>query len=174
MRLIKLPILSFIFLFLLLTGISLFIPSHIRIAKEINIKAGTDSVMAQIRDAARWKNWYPGMDTAKLFYENGVVKGVTLDDKDSVHRVYFHITKDEPDEITAEFAGGKLKPVTNGWKAFPYAAGDSITLQWYMDFHLRWYPWEKFSSLIFEGSYGQKMERGLLNIKRLVQSEPKI
>jgi hypothetical protein len=127
--------------------------------------------MAQIRDAAKWKNWYPGMDTAKLFYENGMAKGVLLDDKDSAHRAYLHIIKEEPDEIIAEAKGGKLRPVINGWRAIPYPGGDSTTLQWYMDFHLRWYPWEKFSSLIFDGTYGQRIERGLLNVKKLFQPE---
>jgi carbon monoxide dehydrogenase subunit G len=171
MRLIKLAILSFIFLFLLITAISLFIPSHIRIAKTINLQAPKDSVMMQLKDPAKWKNWYPGMDTVKLYYENGVVKGVVVNDKDSARPMYLHITEEDPDEIAAEFVGGKLKPVMNTWKAMQYPTGDSTALQWNMDFHLRWYPWEKFSSLIFEGSYGQRMARGLLNIRRLVEPE---
>jgi len=125
--------------------------------------------MAQLRDATNWKNWYPGMDSAKLFYENGVVKGVMVNNKDSGQLMYLHIIKEEPDEIAAEFVGGKLKPVMNTWRMKQYAGSDSTALQWDMDFHLRWYPWEKFSSLIFEGSYGQRMVRGLLNIKRLVE-----
>lgn len=170
MRHLKLALISFIFLFLLITGFSLFIPSHIRISKAINIKAGKDSIMMQIRDAAKWKNWYPGLDTAKLYYENGIVKGVMLNDKDPDHPVYIHIIKEEPGEITAEFITQKRKPVINGWRTISYSTTDSITLQWYMDFHLRWYPWEKFSSLLLERSYGSKMEQGLTNLKKLLQS----
>ena len=172
MRLVKLAIISFIFLFLLFTCISLFIPSHIRISKAINILGPKDSVMAHLKDPVKWKNWYPGMDSAKLFYENGVVKGVIVNDKDSSSLMYLHIIKEEPDEITSEFVGGKLKPITNTWRMKQYPGSDSTALQWDMDFHLRWYPWEKFSSLIFEGSYGQGMVRGLLNIKRLVEPAP--
>src|SRR5690242_15928120 len=116
MRLIKLAFISIIFLFLLITGISLFIPSHIRISKAINIKADKDSVLAQIKDPAKWKNWYPGLDTAELFYENGIVRGVMLDNKDSAHPAYIHITKEQPDEINAEFITKKMRPVVNGWK----------------------------------------------------------
>jgi len=171
MRFIKLGLISFIFLFLLITGMSLFIPSHIRISKAINIKADKDSVMAQIRDASNWKNWYPGLDTAKLFYEAGKVKGVMLDDKDPAHPAYISINKEEPEEITAQFISKKMKPVINGWKTISYSTSDSVTLQWYMDFHLRWYPWEKFGSLLLEKSYGLKMEQGLTNLKKLVQSK---
>jgi hypothetical protein len=170
MRLIKLALLSFIILFLLITGMSLFIPSHIRISKAINIKADKDSILASISDAAKWKDWYPGLDTAKLFYEAGKVKGVMLDDKDPAHPVYIAITKVVEDEITAQFVSKKMRPVLNGWKTISYSTSDSVTLQWYMDFHLRWYPWEKFSSLLLEKSYGSKMEQGLTNLKRIVQS----
>jgi Polyketide cyclase / dehydrase and lipid transport len=169
MRLIKLALISFIFLFLLITGISLFFPSHIRISKAINIKAGKDSIMAQISDAAKWKNWYPGLDTAKLLYVEGKVKGVILGNSDSLHPVYIIITGEKQDEINAQLISKKLRPVINGWKTISYPAGDSITLQWYMDFDLRWYPWEKFGSLLLEQSYGTKMERGLLNLRKLVQ-----
>lgn len=172
MRLIKLAIISFVFLFLLITAFSLFIPSRVRVFKMINIKADKDSVMAQINDASKWKNWYPGMDSTKLFYENGVVKGVVLSNKDSVHASFLHITSEKPDEIIAELEGGKLKQVFSTWQTSQYLTGDSTTLQWYMDFHLRWYPWEKFSSLVFDGTYGRRMERGLLNIKRLLEAEP--
>jgi hypothetical protein len=148
---------------------SLFFPSHIRLSKAINIKAEKDSIMGQIKDAGKWKTWYPGADSAKLYYENGVVKGVILDDKDPQHPVYIHINKEETDEVTAEFVGQKMRPVINGWRVIGYSAADSVTLQWYMDFHLRWYPWEKFRSLLLEKSYGPKMEKGLSNIKRLMQ-----
>ena len=169
MRFIKLGIISFIFLFLLITGISLFIPSHIRISKAINIGASKDSLFAQIRDPSNWKNWYPGMDSAKPMYVQGVVKGMILDNKDSSHPIYLGITKIAEDEVTAEFVSGRMRPIVNVWRTISYPSKDSIVLQWYMDFHLRWYPWEKFSSLVLEKSYGTRMEQGLSRLKQLVQ-----
>src|SRR5258706_1528134 len=169
MRFIKLAVISFIILFFVITGISLFIPSHVRISKAINIKAEKDSIMAQIRNPLRWKNWYPGIDSAAFFYEAGEVKGVILDNKDKSHPVYLAITKGQPDEITAQFITPNMRPVENGWRAISYSTTDSVTLQWYMDFHLRWYPWEKFRSLLLEGSYGAKMEKGLTNLRNTLQ-----
>ncbi len=170
MRLIRFGLISFIFLFLLITGISLFIPSHVIMSKAINIKSGKDSVMAQISNAANWKNWQPGMDTSKLLYIAGEVKGVILDDKDPQHPVCIKIDKIEPDQVTAQFITKKMKPVVIGWKAISYPNNDSVTVQWYMDFHLRWYPWEKFGSLVLEKSHGARMEQGLTNLKKLLQS----
>ena len=169
MRLIRFGIISIVFLFLVITGISLFIPSHIRISKAINIAGERDSVMGQIKDPLKWKNWYPGVDSAKPFLVRGELKGMILDNTDSLHPVYLAITKIVDTEINARFVSRRMNPVENGWRSISYPGSDSIVLQWYMDFHLRWYPWEKFSSLLLERSYGQKMEQGLSNLKKITQ-----
>jgi hypothetical protein len=170
MRFIKLGLISFVFLALLITGISLFFPSHIRVSKAINVKTGKNVIMEQISDASRWKNWYPGADSAKPFYVQGEIKGLVFDDKDSLHPVYIAISGEKENEITAQFISKKLNPVINVWRIITYPGIDSVTIQWYMDFHLRWYPWEKFSSLVLEKSFGSKMEQGLTNLKNLVQN----
>jgi hypothetical protein len=38
-----------------------------------------------------------------------------------------------------------------------------------MDFHLKWYPWKKFSSLFFENTYGVMMQEGLENMRNLTE-----
>jgi hypothetical protein len=53
----------------------------------------------------------------------------------------------------------------SSWELHRYASTDSVTLQWYMDFHNKWYPWEKFRSLFYEKTYGSMMETGLKNLK---------
>jgi hypothetical protein len=60
-------------------------------------------------------------------------------------------------------------PVLNSWQLHRFPASDSITLQWYMDFKLQWYPWQKFSSLFYENTYGNLMEQGLKNIKIITE-----
>ncbi len=59
MRIIKLAVISFVFLFLLIMLISLFIPSHIRISKAINIIAKKDRLFALIADTGKWYRWHP-------------------------------------------------------------------------------------------------------------------
>jgi len=157
---------SFLALFLLVTAISLFIPSHIRISKAINITASGDAVFEQINDPRKWKNWFPDLDSAKLYYEEGVVKGVIIDDSS---RQYIKITGITKGEVITELRAGP-RTIISGWKMIDPAQPNSTTLQWYMDFHLRWYPWEKFASFLFEKSYGFKMEQGLNNIKKLLEA----
>jgi hypothetical protein len=166
-KIFRLLFFSVLFLFLLVTGISLFIPSHIRISKAINIAASADTVLSQINEPVKWKNWFPGLESSTLFYEAGVVKGVIISDSS---QQYIRITEKKKDEVITELRSGSKK-IISGWKVISYAQPGSTTLQWYMDFKLRWYPWEKFSSLLFEKSYGLKMEQGLNNIKKLVEGD---
>lgn len=167
MKIFRLLFFSALFLFLLVTGISLFIPSNIRISKAVNIAAKADTVFAQVNEPGNWKNWFPGLESSKLFYEEGVVKGVMINDSS---RQYIRITEKRKDEVVTELRSGSKK-IISGWKLINSAQSDSTTLQWYMDFKLRWYPWEKFSSLLFEKSYGLRMEQGLNNIKKIVEAD---
>ncbi len=70
MRIFRFIIISLIVVFFITTIISLFIPSHVRIYKAIQVNSSKDLVMDQISNAANWKNWYPGADSSKFFYRN--------------------------------------------------------------------------------------------------------
>ena len=163
MRIIKLGIISSIFFFLLITGFSLFIPSHIRISKAIDINAAKDSVMNQISDVTNWKKWYPGADSMKLLLVDGKVKGI---ETHSVQNI--RITGINDSTVLAVSSGINSKGGEVGWNFYP-VNNNSVTVQWYMDFHLKWYPWEKFSSLMLENRYGPVMEKGLANLKSLLE-----
>ncbi|MFZ1264682.1 MAG: SRPBCC family protein [Chitinophagaceae bacterium] len=165
MGVIKLGFISLVVFALLITGISFFFPAHIRISKAIDINANKDSVLNQIKNAAHWKNWYPGADTMALLVEDGQAVGLQLDSL----RGAIRITNITDSSVTAAIVGQGLRKATTGWNSYQSAAPNTITVQWYMDFHLRWYPWEKFSSLLFEKRYGPLMEKGLDNLKKMME-----
>jgi hypothetical protein len=135
------------------TAISLLIPSHIRISKAINLPAQKDSIFALIKDTAKWKQWHPAFipnDSATKFPPIHIVQNFQNDSE-----IIMHLQQ-----------SGKPQ-VINGWKIYQYSSADSLTLQWYMDFQLKWYPWQKFGSLLYEKTYGAMMEQGLNNIRDL-------
>ena len=59
MRLIKLGLISIVFLFGIVTAISLIIPSHIRLAKVITIKPERDTIFSLIKNKDQWHRWHP-------------------------------------------------------------------------------------------------------------------
>ena len=154
MRFIKLFIISVVVFFVGITAFSLLFPSHIRLSKAINIHAPADSIFSFIKDTAQWPGWHPGFQNASV--------GATLQQNDlSLKSIAMSDTL-----VAVDLQKGQKLPVRNTWQLHQYNEADSVTLQWYMDFHLRWYPWQKFSSLFFESTYGRMMEQGLNNLKK--------
>ena len=150
MRLIKLAVISIVFLFLVVTAISLLIPSHIRISKAINLLAEKDSIFALVADTTRWKEWHPAfIPNDSLNFPSIQIIPIVRNDS----------------AIVMSLQQSHKQKVINGWKIYQHKGVDSLTLQWYMDFQLKWYPWKKFGSLFFENTYGVMMEQGLGNIK---------
>lgn len=167
MRVIKLAILSFIFLFLLVTIISLFIPSNVRISRATDIANTKQVVMSFIADPLKWKEWYPGADTLDILYVAGKPEGILLD---SAGLIGLSIISVSDSIVTARDVGAVVKPEMNmGWKVLSGPHENTVTAQWYMDFKMRWYPWEKFKSLFFENIYGPHMEKGLANLKAVAE-----
>jgi hypothetical protein len=159
MRLIKLVIISFVCFFLLLTGFSLLIPSQVRISKAINIGTEKDSIFLLITDTTKWKNWHPGFQ-----------KNVQQQNSNSSSIIITPVEQNDSLIIMKLNSTGR-KTMLNGWQVYNYASTDSLTLQWYMDFHLEWYPWQKFGSLFYEDTYGKMIEAGLVNLKKLVETK---
>src|SRR6185436_20248290 len=133
MRLIKLALLSFIILFILRTIISLFIPSHIRISKATNIPADDTIVKANLTDLSNWRNWHPAL---KGLSENEIQK--VSDSGIYVKGTTIGVTQKKDDELVTQMVTNNGRPVISGFKTIRHP-GDSSTLQWYMDFKLRWY-----------------------------------
>lgn len=140
---------------MVVTAISLLIPSHVRISKAVNVYGEKDSVFALIEDTARWKLWHPAFMPNDSFQAFPAIHILQRSRNDS--EIVMHLQQQ-----------GKPQ-VVNAWKIYRHAGVDSLTLQWYMDFHLKWYPWRKFGSLLYERTYGAMMEKGLENLKTEIE-----
>jgi len=165
MKILKLVIISFFVFAFIITTISLFIPPDVQISKAVQINATRDSVIGQIDDPANWKNWYPSTDSLIPFYENGKLKGVILDEIAGQKLVLDSLKENEV--IASYRKEGKILPTA--WEILDESQG-TVTIKWYMKFHLGWYPWKKFASLLFEKRYGPAMEQGLNNLKAYVEN----
>ncbi len=167
MKLIKLALISFIILFLLITGISLFIPSTVRISRAVKINASKEQVMEQLSNPEKWKGFYPGADTLEIWTVNNEPKGIWFRKQEGQGLL---ITRKNDTSVVAENTGPGAKKIGMGWNIIHGDNATAVTLQWYMDFKLRWYPWEKFSSLLFEKRYGFQMEQGLNKLKKILEN----
>jgi hypothetical protein len=121
--------------------------------------------MDELIDPTRWKDWYPAANTADLYFENGRLRGLILDD---VKKRYIVIDEIKENEVTAAYILPNRR-VKTGWQIIPSTRSNLVTVQWHMDFRLRWYPWEKFSSFMFERVYGPQLQQGLNNLKSFLE-----
>ncbi len=165
MRIIKLGLISIVFFAFLITGFSLFFPSHVRISKAIDINSSKDTAMLQVSNVENWKNWFPGADSVELLRINAKIKGISITNKQEL--IIDSITDST---VLASTKNPGFKDGESGWNFISSALPNTVTIQWYMDFHLHWYPWEKFSSLLLEKRYGPMMEIGLSNLKKSLEN----
>ena len=152
MRIIKLGLISFIIIFIVVFLISLLIPSQIRISKATNLPNERDSIFGLLKKEELWHPTY--FDSVSSFRMTQLQKTI-VEETDST--------------LVYKLQQAGKNTVVNGYQLYGANDADSLTLQWYMDFKLSWYPWEKFSTLFYEKTYGAMMEKGLANFRKQLQ-----
>jgi hypothetical protein len=154
MRLIKLALLSVFFLLLVVTIIGLLFPSNVRISKAIDISHAKDSVRHMLVDTTTWRSWHPTFMAGSKFLSRNAATYTPGANTDSLVR------------MTVDY--GK-RTVEYGWQFHNYPGSENYTLQWWADFELGWYPWERMGSLFYEKTYGAMMEQGLKNLDSVLK-----
>jgi hypothetical protein len=72
--------------------------------------------------------------------------------------------------VKASKGGTGKKEAESGWDLYPSGRPNTYTAHWYMDFHLGWLPWNKFSGLMLEKRYGPAMEMHLDSLKTSLEN----
>jgi Polyketide cyclase / dehydrase and lipid transport len=164
MRIIKLAIISVIFFAGLLLLISLFIPSTVRISRAIDINAPTDSIRLLLTDIDQWKKW-------NLFLSgNGPVTSEVEQHAAHVDGLRVRIVAVTDSLIRTNWEQKNRHDFVAGYFLAP--RGNVTVVQWYFDFHQRWYPWEKFASIIYDQQIGPRMQESLVKLKTLAEKTP--
>ena len=150
MKVLKLALISCIIFFGIATAFSLMIPSHLRLSRAVNVKAAPDSIFALVKDTNRWQEWWPSYNSQSSNFRIQPIR-------------------QNNSEVVLQLQQGERRPFISGWQVHLLPSNDSLALQWYMDFHIPWYPWQKFSTLFYEDRYGTMMQQGLFNMKRIIE-----
>jgi hypothetical protein len=121
--------------------------------KARNMHTQPDSLWKIIGDTNTWEQW------------NTIVPNIADKDKTQIKWQQQH-----PALHVAAIERPGSKPIISGWKIITEAETDSLMVQWYIDIQLRWYPWEKFAGMLYEKSYGDKLEEGLDRLNKIVEN----
>lgn len=159
MRAVKLFVISIIVLLLLLVAFSSLLPSAVRISRAVDITVANEKLRATLIDLEQWEQWN---EFIKVLTHKKVERK-----RISSKQLMVIITESNASTVSTRW-------VQQNGKSFPAVFNvinhDSVTtLQWYFDFTFKWYPWEKFSSIIYDKQLGPQMEQSLLNLKQLLE-----
>lgn len=147
MRIFKLGLISVVVFFIILLLMSLLIPSHVRVSRAINISAPRIFILPYLQDVNRWPEW-------NVMAGNEIKVKKISSDTDGLGTSWIFNNR----SINSTFWLEESANIT--------------VVQWYFDFHLKWYPWEKFGSITFDNQFGTQMEISLNNLKKLIENSP--
>lgn len=164
MRVVKLGLISIVGLFIVILGISLLIPSEVRISRAINITAPKDSIYDRLGDLRYWKQWNKLTNAETVPDQQYSANIFTSDD------LTVKLLETLPDTIKTSWQQKGGQTIPSGFNL--HTVDNTTVVQWYFDFRLKWYPWEKFGSIIFDKQLGPPMEQSLAELKKLLEATP--
>jgi hypothetical protein len=173
MRFIKFFLISIIVLFVVLTALSLLFPGNVRISRSVNVAASREKAYAVLSDLRTWDQW------------NGFIRGTPLTGKSisspfagrgaELRSDQLVITEEDtaPDSsyLTFDWNQRKGRRFEGGFSLLP-TPRDSLSIQYWFDFHFRWYPWEKLGFFVYDRQWGPVMEESLDSLKRYLENSP--
>lgn len=164
MRLLKLFLISVVAFSVLILALSLLFPSSVRISRAINVAVSKDMAWQGLGNIRQWEDWNLMISNPELTNKR-LTDSVFLSDQLKVA-----ILSSTRDSVFTSWTFSTNEAVKSGFHLI--TAGDSTVIQWFFDFKLKWYPWEKFGSIIFDKQLGGTMESSLTNFKKFVENKP--
>ena len=170
MRLIKFALLGLAVLFVVMTALSLLFPSHVRISRSVNVPAGRGrEVYAAVTDLGVWKAW-------NHFVYKASLTNIRCSSPSAGAGAFLQSDQLRIEEKQADTTGVVLnwemfngKQFAGGFQFLPVNS-DSLAVQWWFEFHFRWYPWEKLGIFVYDRKLGPAMEESLGALQRFVEN----
>jgi len=158
MRLIKLLLISLLVLGLLVTAISALFPSTVIVSRAIEVSATPAQIEKYVSNLNEWELWMSDWKDSK-----SVLKDSTMYIGTQTIKL---ITKNVS-SVTYHWVATGQRPYTVKFEWIPLQTGIYV-IHWSFEQHVKWYPWEKFQTLLNEKVLGYKMEMELANLRDLL------
>ena len=159
-------------LFILVTLVSLLMPSKVMVAKTVMINADQQKVMAAIRDLQNWKYWHPVFkDSSTVVTVSNPSEGKNAFAKwtSTTKENKIIITDVNENEVQLSLQRTGENDISNVFSTHSIKDSSGVQVEWRMMASLKWYPWEKFSGIFFDKMVGPGCELALMNLKEYVE-----
>ncbi len=174
MKLIKGFILAISGLFIVITLLSLLMPSKVMTVKTVVIHSKPAIVFDELADLGKWKHWHP------LFIQDSSTIHISIPSSGvNAYAEWSSTGKKNKLQIT-EVLTNQLKTslsrkgenvVNNIISVTSLKDSNNVQVEWRVITKLKWYPWEKFSGIFVEKMTGPGYETALNNLKELIELE---
>ncbi|MFY7964461.1 MAG: hypothetical protein ACOVO1_06165 [Chitinophagaceae bacterium] len=158
MKLIKLALFSVVILFIIVTFIGLLFPSKVVVSRAIDISQKTDSVYPYVKDLFAWKQWVTGMQGQKIVSATETKIGNST----------IKIISSNPKEIIGKWI--EKNGDTQNTTLSLIESQNKTIVHWQFEQHIKWYPWQRFASMVNDKVIGSMMQENLDNLKKIVEA----
>ena len=171
MRLVKGFLVVIIGFFVLITLISLLIPSTVITVKSVNIHAQQKIIVAAIHDLKQWQQWHP------VFMPENTVQVSEPSSGPNAKMQWLHNGKNHDITIIKTYPEGiQFQLNSNGesvetyLSALPMQEPNTYQVEWKAITKLKWYPWEKFGGIFIPEMTGPGYEQALNGLKKYAET----
>jgi hypothetical protein len=172
MRYVKMILTGLVGLSLLAMIFALLMPSSVKISRGVIIDADSAAVEQVLLDADKWNEWVPWLHkkTGLLVQQKGEhgkegfeMRWQSIEGENSGRITY--IGK-QPGTLLFSYEFNDMNRSEGGFRIRKIAEGRT-EVQWFMEYPLKWYPWERFYGIFVDGMIGSVFEIGLQELIKL-------
>jgi hypothetical protein len=169
MRFLKLAIISLVILFLLTTAIGLLFPPTAKVTRVADIAAPYDTVYHYLNDVKYWKLWMYGADSNIITLLSARTAGTGTVAKIGTGEVT--ITRTTRDSIYMIWKSEKGNVQNSVFVMQKNAVRNDITVQWFFEQKVNWYPWERFGALANDKILGPVIDQSFDKLKKVLEKK---
>ena len=161
MKLIRFALISFLVISILITAIASLFPSVVITSRAVEVNASKSQIQHCVKDLSAWKGWMSDWQDQSVMVQDSIAQVGSqtikmLTSTDSTVLLQWVATGQAPYQVQIEWL-----PLKEG----------TYVIHWSFEQHVKWYPWEKFQTLLNEKVLGYKMESELANLRDLLLQE---
>lgn len=161
MKFIKLAFISIIILFCIATAIGLLFPSMVIVSRAIDINAPKDSIQKYTGDINNWHKWIHGM--------NNKTVDVVSATKANLGGTWVTIDSLVNNTIYSSWRGKNGTNQQSILRIIQHENSGKAVVQWEFAQKVKWYPWERLSSMLNDKITGSMLEKNLNNLKNYME-----
>jgi len=172
MKLFKGFVIAIAGLFIVVTLLSLLMPSTVLTARSVVIQSSSSKIMDQVKDFQNWKNWHPLFKHQKNIMISitspGNKKCAEWESDNKKHSLIMTDTAQNYARLIFQTCGEN--DMLNKIELINFKDSNNIQVEWSAVSQLKWYPWEKFSGIFIDKMSGPGYEAALNDLKYYVEN----